>query len=94
MCEIKEYTVYCPCCGYLVLKLADVGEICPICFWEWDFEVEDRVSLPSICNHGLTLNEARDNFEKFGAVEERLINFVVPYQSRILYKHINDDENE
>ncbi len=45
--------------------------------------------MPSICNCNLTLNEAKENFQRFGAVKERFVNFVVPYEARKFYKHIN-----
>ncbi len=32
------------------------------------------------------------NFQRFGAVKERFVNFVVPYEARKFYKHINDEE--
>ncbi len=86
-------TVYCPCCGYITLVFGTTGEMCPICLWECDQEVDDRLTIPSFLNHGLTLNEAKENFEQFGVIKEEFANQTIPFEARKFYKHIND-ENE
>lgn len=67
----------CPCCGFYTFSepiRESVGDICPVCFWEIDpIAGEDG---PSGANHGLTLDEARRNFMKFGACEERMRGYV------------------
>ena len=53
-------------------------EICPVCFWEDDYV---QVIQPTWtgANH-VTLSEAKENFARFGAVEEGLKPFVrAPY---------------
>jgi hypothetical protein len=69
----------CQCCGCLTLSEDDRGsyEICPICFWEDDY-VQNRdpdfrggANVPS-------LNEARRNYARFGAIEERWLPNVRP----------------
>ena len=65
-----KYT--CPCCGYKTLGEPPPGtfDICPICFWEDDsvqFEDPDfggGANVPS-------LRQAQENFQRFGACEER-----------------------
>jgi hypothetical protein len=47
----------------------DGGYICPVCFWEND-------PLASDSNHGISLNEAKENFLLFGASDKRLIRYV------------------
>ena len=60
----------CPCCGYYTL---DDGpgrfDICPVCRWEDDNLQGDD---PTRCggDNGISLNEARENYKKFGASEE------------------------
>ena len=70
----------CRCCGFLTLEEEPLGtyEICPVCFWEDDyFQVIEPTSISP--NH-VTLSEAKENFARFGAVEERLKPFVrAPY---------------
>ncbi|WP_233436341.1 CPCC family cysteine-rich protein [Lysinibacillus capsici] len=41
--------------------------ICPVCFWEIDLFIQSNVEA-SDQNHGLTLTEARKNYQSFGAV--------------------------
>lgn len=59
---LKKYQ--CPCCEcftYNVPPKEDCGYICPVCFWENDpFITSD--SDPSDLNHGITLNEAKNNY--------------------------------
>ncbi|WP_139214334.1 CPCC family cysteine-rich protein [Marinobacter zhejiangensis] len=86
----ESRTVECPCCGYICLKSGEYGEICQICYWEYDEEVEFRGTNPSVLNHGLTLIEARNNFDQFGACEERLVQYCLPPEARKEYKHVSE----
>lgn len=64
----------CPCCGYLTLGQKPPGTflLCPVCYWEDDpVQFEDHnyaggANRPS-------LNQARENFLRFGACEEEAI---------------------
>ena len=60
-------------------------EICQVCFWEDEYDDGYRIGPivfpngpddPSPANEGLTLNEARANYQQYGACEARLIPFV------------------
>jgi hypothetical protein len=52
-------------------------EICPVCFWE-DDPVQNRdPEYAGGANH-TSLNEARRNFARYGAVERRFIQHVRP----------------
>jgi len=65
----------CPCCGYYtfpVPRQQAISYICPVCLWENDLFTSDD-NEPSDCNHGLTLNQGRENFRKFGACEKNMI---------------------
>lgn len=37
---------------------------------------EELLNVPSGANHGLTLREGRENYQKFGACEESMIEYV------------------
>lgn len=74
--KIKRYS--CPCCNYKTFTepISEcLGDICGVCYWEIDFFIKDDNS-PSSANHGLSLNQARENFKKFGACEKSLIDCV------------------
>ncbi len=86
----NDYFIDCPCCGYISLKAGEHGEICPICYWEYDPFVDHRISVPSVCNHGLTLEEARANFDRIGACTEHCIKYVLPVEVRDEFEHISE----
>ncbi len=67
----------CPCCGYFTFeeKSGRTYEICPVCFWEDDLRDYDDTEKYSESNR-LTIGEARDNYEKFGACREADIPYV------------------
>ncbi|MER6589334.1 CPCC family cysteine-rich protein [Micromonospora chalcea] len=59
----------CPCCQCLTLDERGMHGICLVCFWQDDGTDDlsaDELSGPN----GLTLTEARENFERFGACAE------------------------
>lgn len=67
----------CPCCGYYTFEheLNESYDICPVCFWEdscYDYEFPDDVCS---CNK-VSLNQAQDNFSRFGACKEELVEYV------------------
>jgi hypothetical protein len=65
----------CNCCGYCTLEEPVLGEICRVCFWEYDGTQDlDRVSG---ANH-MTLRNARLNYDRFGAMSESARKHVAP----------------
>ncbi|RLC20793.1 MAG: hypothetical protein DRI57_03965 [Deltaproteobacteria bacterium] len=63
----------CPCCGYRSLEKRCEYFICRVCFWEDDCsETQDAYSS---CNR-MTLEEAENNFFRFGAVSEEAFGYV------------------
>ncbi|KAF2078770.1 CPCC family cysteine-rich protein [Flavobacterium sharifuzzamanii] len=58
----------CPCCEYYSIDYGEDGlwDICPVCFWENGGEGP---------NH-MTLEQAKFNFEKFGAINKDSLGFV------------------
>ena len=70
----------CPCCENETLHGRDSCEICPVCFWEDDPCVQDNLYIKSDCNKGLTILEAREHYEKWGAVDTNGIKHTVSYE--------------
>ena len=69
----------CPCCGFVTLPERGGYDICPVCFWEDDGQDEhDADRVRGGPNYSLSLTEARRNFTRMGAVEERVLRFVRP----------------
>ena len=62
----------CPCCRYKTLFGRGQDEICRVCFWQDDGQDEpDADVVLGGPNKTLSLTEARSNFLRLGAVEER-----------------------
>ena len=61
----------CPCCDSLTLVEPPTGtfQICPVCRWE-----DDNVQFEDLDYEGgantMSLREARENFAKYGAIDE------------------------
>ncbi|MBX9584846.1 MAG: hypothetical protein K2X87_31465 [Gemmataceae bacterium] len=69
----------CPCCGHLTLGERGVDEICPVCFWEDDGQDDhDAGVVRGGPNGAISLTQARENFRRLGACEERHIGNVRP----------------
>lgn len=68
----------CPCCGYLTFPIPKedaLAHICPVCYWENDvFDPGDE--HPSDENHGMTLRQGREAFQKFKAVRKEFLCYV------------------
>lgn len=58
----------CPCCEYYSIDYGEDGlwDICPVCFWENGGDGAN----------GMTLEKAKLNFEKLGAINEGSLKFV------------------
>ena len=69
----------CPCCGYITIPAGGqyTAYICPVCFWEMDCFIQSD-DEPSDQNHGLTLNQCRDNYKTYGAAQARLRQYCRP----------------
>lgn len=72
----KKYK--CPCCGYYTLE-DDPGhfDICPVCGWEDDSIQSFDASYEGGANR-ISLNQARENYKKIGAIEECFLDSVRP----------------
>lgn len=67
----------CPCCGFKTLDERGVYDICPVCFWEDDGQDDhDADVVRSGPNGAISLTQARENYQRFGASLERRIEHV------------------
>ena len=70
----------CPCCGSLTFPVPReeaMAFICPVCFWENDV-FDPGEDAPSDENRGMTLRQGRENYRKWGAVREDLVQYTRP----------------
>jgi hypothetical protein len=79
----------CPCCGYYTLSGRGGFQICPVCFWEDEtgdevFDEPARHGATGGPNGKLSLEQARANFQAFGASDGPGNQFVRPPQEREL----------
>ena len=75
----------CPCCNFLSRSEPNYGafEICPICNWEDDYVQFNDPNFKGGANKE-SLNEARENYKKFGASSIKYIKEVrAPFPNEI-----------
>lgn len=65
----------CSCCGCYALAEDEEFEICPVCFWERDHVQESQPDYAGGANK-MSLNEAQENYARYGACSEELMPFV------------------
>lgn len=65
----------CACCGNPTLDEDSIFDICPVCFWQ-DDEVQNSDPDYAGGANQISLNQAKLNFQKFGACEQRFIKQV------------------
>ncbi len=73
----------CVCCGNLTIDDPDtIGyEICPVCFLENDQMQNENHDHKGGANR-ISLNEARENYKKYGACDKESLPFVrKPYEN-------------
>ena len=68
----------CQCCGNLTVS--EAYDICPVCYWEDD---PSQAECPDCAGgaNGISLIEAKRNYNLYGACEERLLRYVRPPRS-------------
>jgi hypothetical protein len=73
----NDLPLRCPCCYCKTLSLRGGFELCPVCFWEDDGQDDyDANEVRGGPNEGLSLTEARENYRRFSACDERSIQHV------------------
>ena len=67
----------CPCCKFMTRSSVAFGtfEICEVCFWEDDSSQADEPTLHGGAN-SVSLEEACENYQAFGAAEKRFVHLV------------------
>lgn len=70
---VAEKLSPCPCCNFRTIFEKGNYQICPVCFWEDDGNMNDMKN--SSANH-MTLKEAKDNFKTKGAISDQFLKFV------------------
>jgi hypothetical protein len=75
----EEKTYPCPCCGFLTMfgPIRHTLDTCPICGWEDDVSQIIEPDMDDGANT-VSLNEARENYAKFGAIDEEALSYVRP----------------
>lgn len=60
----------CPCCGNITIPNGGnaIAYICPVCWCEIDLFIQSDDEYSDL--NGMTLNQARENYKKCGAVKE------------------------
>lgn len=67
----------CPCCHCLTLSALSAFEICPVCFWEDDGQLNDDAQMVRGGPNGnLSLAQAQANYKMIGACEQRALPYV------------------
>jgi hypothetical protein len=75
----KDLPLRCPCCLCKTLEERGGFAICPVCFWEDDGQDDyDADVVRGGPNGLLSLAEARANYRRFSACDERSIEHVRP----------------
>ena len=59
----------CPCCSWFTLNEQHSYDICPVCFWEDEYIFHENDRSPA--NDGVSLAKGRENYKKFGAMDEK-----------------------
>lgn len=66
----------CLCCGYLTLQ-SEIHDLCPVCWWQDDpGNWSDRDAVWGA--NGISLREAQQNFQAYGACERVFLSEVRP----------------
>jgi len=83
----KQPKLQCPCCDYYTLEKRHVYEICPICFWVDEFDIDvTKLDVKSEENH-MTLREGRENFKQIGACNATILEKVRHLEDRSQYTY-------
>jgi len=68
----------CACCDYFSVDSNEVWEIYAVCYWEQDPLCLTHPDFASGAKHGLSLRDARRNFQRYSACAERWLSRVLP----------------
>ncbi|MDT0124681.1 CPCC family cysteine-rich protein [Paenibacillus sp. RRE4] len=67
----------CPCCYNFTIEAEEevIVDICDVCFWQFDSVAHSNPQINIGANH-ITLNQARENYKKFGVCKPQFKNMV------------------
>ena len=71
----------CPVCGYHTFEVIGDWDICPVCGWNSD-PVQEAIHDDPTGANGISLNQARQNFEALGAISENKLSELDPEEKR------------
>ena len=82
----------CPCCGNITIPNGGdaLAYICPVCLWEIDLFLSSGEEASDL-NHGLTLQQAQQNYRECGAVLPRLKQYSRPPLENEIPPHKKDE---
>ncbi len=67
--------VKCPCCGYYThTENCYLFEICEVCKWQFEEAAHDKPNVNIGGANKVSLNEARENYKKYGISNPMLCN--------------------
>jgi len=74
----------CPCCDYFALAERGKCVVCPVCFWEDDCADPEHPDwdAASDLNEGMTLRQARRNFQTHEACKPSYAQIVIHKSER------------
>lgn len=78
----------CPCCGYFTVESEDevIVDICDVCFWQYDLVAHNYPDKNIGANH-ISLNQAIENYKKFGVCKYEFKNMVREPMTQELQKN-------
>lgn len=64
--------IQCPCCYNFTIDSDDevIVDICDVCFWQYDWVAHSKPDIIIGPNH-VSLNDARENYVRYGVSEPR-----------------------
>ena len=71
----------CPVCDYHTFEIVGDWDICPVCGWNSDPVQEAMHDDPTGAN-GISLNEARQNYQKIGAINQATLADLDPEEKK------------
>jgi hypothetical protein len=67
----------CPVCTYLTFEVLGDWDICPVCGWNSD-PVQETIHDDPTGANGISLNQARQNYQEFGAITRKILTELDP----------------
>ncbi|MEM7345783.1 MAG: CPCC family cysteine-rich protein [Chloroflexota bacterium] len=67
----------CPVCGYHTFEVLGAWDTCPVCGWNSD-PVQETMHDDPTGGNGISLNEARQNFQTLGAITQEKLGQLNP----------------